>query len=100
VLQATSPARTEAGFVLGSIAGQSGQYLPGLAPATELSRHTFELRQQHLTKLQRLAGTQLVRSTGHSPGIPLSLSDFITFLCYPHTYIAGWRIAMATELSC
>ena len=83
MLQATSPARRDAGQPLVRVAGQSGQYLPGLAPATELRKRASELRQQHLAKLQRLAGGQVASSMGNSPGEYLSLLHaliHITFL--------------------
>jgi len=46
----------------------TGQYLPGLAPATELRKRTSEMRQQHMAKLQRLAGDRAAASSGASSG--------------------------------
>ncbi len=58
----------------------TGQYLPGLAPATEVRKRAAELRQQHLAKLKRLAGAQRNASSGaaeptlgeHSVSVPMS----------------------------
>ena len=61
-VQATSPART------GMQSSSTGQYLPGLAPATELRKRTSEMRQQHMAKLQRLAGDRAAASSGASSG--------------------------------
>ena len=44
----------------------TGQYLPGLAPATEVRKRAAELRQQHLAKLKRLADGQRAASSGSS----------------------------------
>lgn len=89
VLQATSPARPDAGQPSGRVAAQSGQYLPGLAPATELRKRTSELRQQHLAKLQRLAGGQVASSMGNSPGqLPLPAACYYLFNLLTHI---GWH---------
>ena len=93
VLQATSPARPDAGQPSGRVAAQSGQYLPGLAPATELRKRTSELRQQHLAKLQRLAGGQVASFIGNSPGKQLSLLHALISL-FSHIN------TVATELCC
>ncbi len=66
--QATSPARTYAGQTSGK---STGQYLPGLAPSTEVRKRASESRQQHLAKLQRLVSGQAAPSLGMqtcSPG--------------------------------
>ena len=66
--QATSPARTYAGQTSGK---STGQYLPGLAPSTEVRKRASESRPQHLAKLQRLVSGQAAPSLGMqtcSPG--------------------------------
>lgn len=61
--QATSPARRDTSQASGR-SSSSGQYLPGLAPSTELRKRVSELRQQQLAKLQRLAGGRAAASSG------------------------------------
>ena len=53
----------------------TGQYLPGLAPATEVRKRANDLRAQHLAKLKRLAVGQrdaLSGGAGLVSGQPLT----------------------------
>ena len=61
LLQATSPTHISAGRASGR---NTGQYLPGLAPSTEVRKRASESRQQHLAKLQCLVGGQAAASLG------------------------------------